>query len=216
MPITSPDVRSTPLSQSVYEFDAKTSFANLPLQPSFSGEYAASVNNPNIYGNALIDNMESIKQVDTMPTDYLSWHPSANPGGDVTYNQAMVWSNTSVKSGAINPATPSTESDTSKQVLSVSYKLLPNKEASIVYPISKIGVDYTKKLFLDFWMYSDGVTNDDITLALGSLNEDFDNTGILSTEDKNSDGILNPNEDIGIPFNHPDGVEIIGANNGRN
>ncbi|PKM92567.1 MAG: hypothetical protein CVU80_02680, partial [Elusimicrobia bacterium HGW-Elusimicrobia-4] len=75
--------------------------------------------------------------------------------------------------------------------------------------------DYTKKLFLDFWMYGDN-SGDEITFSLGSLNEDADSDGVMDTEDKNSDGILNPGEDTGIAFNHPDGsVTTIGIANGK-
>ncbi|MDD5688324.1 MAG: hypothetical protein PHE88_10880 [Elusimicrobia bacterium] len=217
-PLTSPDVHSTPESISVYEFDSRTTFANLPLKPSFSGEYAGSIKNPNIFGNALIDNMEGIKQADTMTTDKNYWKYSANISAEVTANSSLYWENIDVRMGDINSSTSQDEIETKKQVLYVAYKLNSNREASIVYPISRLGVDYTKKLFLDFWMYGNsiGSSGDEITISLGSLNEDADGDGILETEDKNSDGILNPGEDVGIPFHHPDGsITIIGANNGK-
>ena len=214
-PLTSPDVRSTPEGISVYEFDSKVSFSDLPLHPSFSGEYASSVRNPNIFGNALIENMEGIKQADTMSSDDDSWKYSSNISADVTANSSIYWLNTDVKSGEINPSVPENERDTKQQVLNISYKLNPNKEASIIYSISRLGVDYTKKLFLDFWLNGDN-SGDDITFSIGSLNEDADNDGVMETEDNNSDGLLNPGEDIGIPFHHPDGsITIIGANNGK-
>ncbi|MDO8734535.1 MAG: carbohydrate binding domain-containing protein, partial [Elusimicrobiota bacterium] len=209
-PLTSPDVRSTPESISVYEFDTKVSFSDLPLKPSFSGEYASSVRNPNIFGNALIENMEGIKQADTMSSDADSWKYSG-----ITANSSIYWINVDVKSGDINPFVPDDEKDTNQQILNISYKLNSNGEASIIYPISRLGVDYTKKLFLDFWMNGDN-SGDDITFSIGSLNEDSDVDGLMDTEDKNSDGILNPGEDTGIAFNHPDGsVTLIGADNGK-
>jgi len=213
-PLTSPDVRSTPESISVYEVDSLLSFPDLLFKPSFAGEFASSIRNPNIFGNAMIENMEGSKQADTMPTDMDFWKMSANPGAEQTAKDAIWLSNTDIKNVDINPNVPELDRDTKQQVLSVSYKLNPNKEASIVYPISKIGVDYTKKLFLDFWMYGDG-SNDEITFSVGTLNEDSDGNGTLETEDKNWDGILGPGEDIGIPFHHPDGITIIGAGNTR-
>jgi len=217
-PLTSPDVRSTPESISVYEFDTRASFTNIPLQPVISGEYAGSERDLNTFGNALVENMEGVKQADTMPTDKDSWKASNNPFSDANAKDAIIWDNIDVKNGDINPnpTIPERERDSTQQVLSINYKLNFNKEASIIYPISRIGVDYTKKLFLDFWMHGDN-SGDNISIALGSLNEDSDNDGILDTEDKNSDGILNPGEDIGITFNHPDGqkITIIGANNGK-
>lgn len=214
-PLTSPDVRSTPESISVYEFDSKVSFSDLPLHPSFSGEYASSVRNPNIFGNALIENMEGIKQADTMSSEDDSWKYSSNITAEVTANSSIYWINVDVNSGEINPSVPEDERDTKQQVLNISYKLNPNKEASIIYSISRLGVDYTKKLFLDFWMNGDN-SGDDITFSIGSLNEDADGDGGMDTEDKNSDGILNPGEDTGIAFNHPDGsVTLIGADNGK-
>ncbi|MBI5574219.1 MAG: hypothetical protein HY919_06680 [Elusimicrobia bacterium] len=215
VPLTSPDVRSTPESISVYEFDTKVSFSDLPLHPSFSGEYASSIRNPNIFGNALIENMEGIKQADTMSSDDDSWKYSANISADVTANGSIYWVNVDVNSGEINPSVSEEERDTKQQVLNISYKLNPSKEASIIYPISRLGTDYTKKLFLDFWMNGDN-SGDDITFSIGSLNEDADGDGLMDTEDKNSDGILNPGEDTGIAFNHPDGsVTLIGADNGK-
>src|SRR3989339_743232 len=214
-PLTSPDVRSTPESISVYEVDTRASFNNVPLQPVISGEYAGSTRDLNTFGNALIENMEGVKQADIMPTDRDSWKISSNPTSDVTTKDSFVWGNMDVKNGDINPSVPERERDSTQQVLSINYKLNAGKEASLIFPISKIGVDYTKKLFLDFWMYGDNSGNN-INIAAGSLNEDSDNDGILESEDKNSDGILNPGEDIGILFHHPDGqITIIGANNGK-
>ncbi|MFH1541458.1 MAG: carbohydrate binding domain-containing protein [Elusimicrobiota bacterium] len=214
-PLTSPDVRSSPESISVWEFDTKASFSNLPFQPSFSGEYASSIRNPNIFGNALIENMEGIKQADTMSSNAESWKYSANISADQTANSAVSWTNVDVKRVEINPSIQEEEKDIKQQILNVLYKLNQSKEASIIYPISRLGVDYTKKLFLDFWMYGDN-SGDEITFSIGSLNEDADSDGLMDTEDKNSDGIVNPGEDTGIAFNHPDGsVTLIGADNGK-
>ncbi|MEW6557408.1 MAG: carbohydrate binding domain-containing protein [Elusimicrobiota bacterium] len=214
-PLTSPDIHSTPESIAVYEFDTRTSFKHLPFQPSFSGEYAGSIRDPNTFGNAIIENMEGVKQADTFSTDDESWKYSANLSGDVTASGTFSWNNVEVKNGDINPSVPENERDAKQQVLNITYKLNSTREGSVIYPISKLGLDYTKKLFLEFWMYGDN-SNDEITVSLGSLNEDADEDDVLDTEDKNSDGVLNPNEDTGIVFNHSDGsVTIIGANNGK-
>ncbi|MFH0947914.1 MAG: carbohydrate binding domain-containing protein [Elusimicrobiota bacterium] len=215
-PLTSPDVHSTPESISVCEFDTKVSLINLPLQPAFSGEYASSVRNPNIFGNALIENMEGIKQADTMSSDDESWKYSANLSAAATVNGSIYWTNVDVKRSEINSSVPDDEKDSKQQVINISYKLLnTHQEASIIYSISRLGTDYTKKLFLDFWMNGDS-SGDEITFSIGSLNEDADGDGVMDTEDKNSDGVLNPGEDIGIVFDHPDGsITTIGADNGK-
>ncbi|MBN1383355.1 MAG: hypothetical protein JW983_00540 [Elusimicrobia bacterium] len=214
-PQTAPSVRSTPESIAVYEFDSRASFKNLPLQPSISGEYAGSVKNPNTYGNALIENMEGIKMISSMAINKLSWKYSANIAADVTEYDSLYWENVDVQNGIINPSVPEGERETNRQVLNIAYKLQTGKETSIIYSISRLGADYTKKLFLEVWMYGDG-SGDDVTLSIGSLNEDADGDGVLDTEDLNSDGILNSGEDVGISFNHPSGVvTTIGSANGR-
>lgn len=214
-PQTSPSVRSTPESIAVYEFDSKAAFKNLPLQPSISGEYAGSIKNPNIFGNALIENMEGIKMVSGTGMDKYSWKYSANVAAAATEVNSLYWDNIEVQNGVINPSVPESESETGRQVLNIAYKLPANREASLIYSISRLGADYTKKLFLEIWMYGDG-SGDEVTLSVGSLNEDADSDGLLDTEDKNSDGILNPGEDIGIVFNHPGGVvTTIGFANGK-
>ncbi|BDU50510.1 hypothetical protein [Haliovirga abyssi] len=87
---------------------------------------------------------------------------------------------------------------------------------------NKIKVDYSsdfkirKKLNISsknikkvsFWIYGDN-QNEDLTIKIGGLNEDFDNDGKLDTEDKNNNGYLDTNEDNGIDI----GGNLIGKNN---
>ena len=75
-----------------------------------------------------------------------------------------------------------------------------HEEASIVFPFSVTGVDFSQKTLLEVVMLGDP-GNNELNFHLGGVNEDADGDGVLDTEDVNGDGILQPSEDIGFLYN---------------
>jgi len=71
----------------------------------------------------------------------------------------------------------------------------------------KVELDLSNKNILTFDFFDDNVL-EKLIIKLGKKNEDFDEDGILDDEDKNKDGYLSKDEDIGIEL----GDNIIGQN----
>jgi len=221
---TIPSVRATPGSilildaNSDYSFDPQPFF---PFQTKISGELARSLNNPNTWGKAIIDNMEGVKLIDGMPTDKDLWQIASNPGGVITQEGAISWDNEDVKIKEFKPNADVGE-DEEQEVLKINYNLTGNATASIVYPISTRGVDYSQKESLELYVYGDG-KGEILEIRLGNIAEDADGDGVLETEDVNGDGTLNVGEDVGWAFSGwtGDDEEIylrggkIGYKNGR-
>ncbi|OGS24069.1 MAG: hypothetical protein A2314_01510 [Elusimicrobia bacterium RIFOXYB2_FULL_50_12] len=218
-PLTVPDVRTTPSSLMVFEADSRVQnvkVPHLPLNFSAGGEIALSNRNPNIMdgGKAIVESMEGIKQEDNASLYYESWQPGATPSGARYYKDDISWNNEDVSEKTINPAITDTD-DEKQQVLSIDYDLTRSNEVSIVQPFSATGIDFSRKLYIETWIYGDG-KGEDITFGYGSFSEDVDSSGALKTEDINNDGTLNPGEDTGWEFINPDGtVTRVGAGNGK-
>lgn len=214
---TVPDIRTTPTSLKVWEVDSKLQNIKVPLLPvtwSVGGEYAQSERNPNIMGKATVESFEGLKQDDSASINYESWQPGANPTIPGFYAQDVTLANEELNLRDINPNVDP-KRDEKTQVLSISYDVSRSTELSVIQSLSKVGMDYSKKVYLETWIYGDG-KGEDLNFSYGSFSEDADNTGVLKTEDLNGDGTLNAGEDIGWPFRNPDGsITRIGAGNGK-
>jgi len=238
-----PDIRQTSGSWLVTEADMHLKdliFNPIPfLKSSFSGEIAQSVRNPNTFGKALIDNMEGIQDETSVSLSKISWQVAATPtdvlfptSGSSQYLNAMGQVNLITQPGdnlvnnlvqtlSINPNAAALSGDQT-QILTVNYDLSRSSEAAIATVLSPGGIDFSKKLYLDMWMEGDGSaagpnpSQTQINVTLGQISEDFDNSHFLKTEDVNHNNTLDVNEDIGIPFQNPDGsVTTLGAGNLR-
>ncbi len=225
---TVPSVYSTPQSVLVLDIDSRVKIEHekFPLKTTISGEIAQSRFNPNLFGKAMIDNMEGAKLVSSIPLDKDFWQLSSNPTADeVTLKGALIWDNEDVKRREIvekiNPNWLEEVGESEEiDVMKLNYNLKSfDEEASVVYPISQVGVDYSKKMFLEMCIYGNG-EGEELEIHLGGINENADGAGIIGggpkSEDINADGVLGEGEDIGWPFVHPDGsVTFIGEDNGN-
>jgi hypothetical protein len=213
-----PDVRSTPSSLQVWETDGRIVNVSLPfglplVLNSLSAEYANSKKNPNVWNEAVVENMEGITLEDTVSTNKDFWHYGATLLGDVYKPDELYWENEDVFVKDINPQT--TTSNDKQQVLKVNYDLHTSSEVALIYSFSKVGLDFTKKIYLDINIYSDGTLGKGrLFLDLGQLKEDIDNDNILDTEDKNNNGKLDLDEDNGYEYNVGNEKYFIGKNNG--
>jgi len=198
---TIPSVRATPGSilildaNSEYSFDPQPFF---PFKTKISGELGRSLNNPNTWGKAIIDSMEGVKVIDGMPTDKDVWQIASNQGGVLTQEGAIIWDNEDVRIKEFKPNADVGE-DEKQEALKINYELTGNATASIVYPISNRGVDYSQKESLELYVYGDG-KGETLEVTLGSIAEDADGDETLDTEDVNGDGTLNVGEDVGWQF----------------
>jgi hypothetical protein len=236
-PTILPDVRSTPSSLMVLEADSRVDNVKVPLVPltmSVAGEVAQSRENPNLFGAAIVDSMEGIKQEEQAILDLDFWQYASNPaGGGVTRPGSLGIGDEDVRLTVINPRSQTTEAETLK-ILNLSYSLTNEpgtltdpEQASIVQALSRTGRDFSKKMFAEVWVQGSGSAGQgvDLVLDIGQFNEDADADGTLDTEDVNNDGTLNVGEDDGWSYSDPgpdglrgtadDSVVLIGPENGR-
>jgi hypothetical protein len=221
-----PDIRTTPSSLQVWETDAKINSVKIPLIPlqinSISLEYAENEKNPNIWDKAVVENMEGITLEDSVSTYRHMWYYSScsnvyipgsyNDKTDKLIGGELNWENEDVPVKEINPNKQTTYDK--QQVLKINYNLETSSEVAMAYMFSKYGLDFSKKLYLEIEYYSDG-GGGELYLDLGHMSEDIDNDNILDTEDKNSNGRLDYDEDTGFEYNGIDKKYYIGKSNGR-
>lgn len=246
-----PDIRQTSGSFFVSEADAH--FKDLIFNPfpylksSFAVEGARSQRNPNTFGKALIENMEGIKDETTANMSKLTWQIAATPGGSGAFANAMGivhvdnetgdnLTNNSFRTLDINPNASALPGDLT-QVLEIHYDLTRSQEASIAYVLSRTGVDFSKKQYVEMWVQGDGTNGSAggasgtlMDLTIGQINEDSDGTGgggftdihgahplgdrTPRTEDLNYNNTLDVNEDVGWTYRNPDNTTTqIGASN---
>lgn len=211
-----PDIRSAPTRTLLWEIDACYTNLKFPLIPlrmtNLSFEYAQSVRNPNTFGKALIDSMEGVKTIDSASLDKDYWYPASPSGYKIPL--AFALSKEEITLGEINPSLAADKKSEKQQLLVIDYNLTSSSLTSIIQPISKIGLDYTKKLFLETQILGDG-KEIEMDIEYGTFNEDADNDNLLETEDLNSDGVLNSEEDKGWFYHYDSSITPVGANNGR-
>ncbi len=211
-----PDITSTPRSNMVLDTDFSFKIPKsryFPLPTSISGEAARSIYNPNTLGKAMVDNMEGVKQKRSISSDPDSWQIAATPSGSAYSPGWMSLSEDDIYISEINNRVDSTN-DEKLKVLFMDYNLPSgdDKEASIVNAISRRGVDLSDKNSIELWIKGDG-SGTSIRLDFGNISEDADGTGELKSEDKNSNGTLDLNEDTGWKY-IKGSTYPIGADNG--
>jgi hypothetical protein len=210
---TVPNVTDLASSLLVYDFDLKLKDIKLlpGLKASFAGEFAQSRQNPNLNDRALIDNMEGIKQEDIASPLWQSWQIAANPNypgmkpGEAASDK-LSWTTEGIKVLEINKNAQA-GADETQQALSLTYDFsntASTQEASIAYPFSLSGLDFSQKTVLQITMLGDN-SNNLINFRLGGVDENADGSGALNTgnietsrtEDVNGNGVLDIGEDVG-------------------
>jgi hypothetical protein len=225
-PTGPPDVRATPSSLLVTEGDTiltGLTFGTLPLKTNLKLEAARSLNDPNLFGRAIVDSMEGIKQEDSSSLIEEAWFPSANPvsgasnlvsdfRGRENGASHLRWADTDVFTSDPN------DGSTSQKALNVAFSLntesgaLP-EQVSLVNVVSLAGRDFSKKTTLEVEIEGAGSAGAGVEMQIeyGIFNEDADGDGTLDTEDEIPlDGVLNLGEDIGYAFNGAGGDLVAG------
>lgn len=217
-----PDVRSTPASLLVTEGDSQVKglrFGDIPVTTNLGFEAARSAENPNLFGKAIIDSMEGIKQDDAVTLIKDVWQPASNPNsapfntsnrvsdfrGRENLDSHLRWADTDVQT-----TDPSDENATQK-ALELVYELntesaSTQEQLSLVTTLSQSGRDFSKKTTLEVELEvpsSEGA-GVEFLVEFGSFNEDADGDGFLDTEDTIPfDNTLNLGEDNGYTFDGP-------------
>lgn len=224
-PTAVPDVRSTPNSLMVLEADSQLKSVKIPFLPltmNMAGEIAQSRENPDLFGRALVESMEGVKQEDQTIMNAQFWQYASNPTVNSSTSSpigslimsplpsAFHVSDENIAIDKINPRVQNPNGET-QRVLVLDYNLSnSNAPVSIVQPLSTSGRDFSQKIFLDIWVQGagTGAPRADLIVNAGKFNEDADGDGSLDTEDLNNDGTLNQGEDVGVNFNDPgpDGI----------
>jgi hypothetical protein len=246
-PTIVPSVQNLPQSLMILEADGQLKDWTVPFTPaklSLTAEVAKSKDNPNVFGRAIIDSMEGVKQEIQAVMGPELWAPSANPanpfpnvgpGGTGGSRPDALWTSLSdeqLHTRDVNPAVDDKNNDKIR-VMDLPYSMQHRpggsdgdpQYISIVQNISKAGQDFSQKLYMEMWVQGAGSAGQgvDMRVDIGQLNEaaDGDTSGMLKTEDSNHDGTLNFGEDVGWLFNDAgsDGLHsgpvVIGAGNNR-
>jgi hypothetical protein len=185
-----------------------------PSRATVDGVVALSMPDPNSMGEVYIDDMEGVKQTTDIGSSMWLWHyGSVPPGKDTSTLGKYYWyqpnSEEWITRGDIFPNLPEDQKNDLASYLRVVFypqNSDPASWMSIINLISKTGTDLTKSRFLEFWVNG---TSGNIHIDIGrSMPEDIPRwtkdgsiagfNGIIDTEDKNQDGILDSDEDTGL------------------
>jgi len=200
-----------------------------PSLLTIQGAIATSIPNPNTMGFVYFDDMEANTMNFSLGVNRMNWHfgnvPDnlSSPGTyqDTSLLGQIYWysPNDWFRKEHLNPNLPENERNDNIQVLSVVVDPVNNDPSSFVsleQCFSKTGMNLTEFRFLEVWVYGD---NGNVYVDLGyNIPEDIARrtavndsiagwNGILNTEDRNHNGILDIGEDYGL-----DNTEGIDAN----
>lgn len=184
----------------------------------FNVTYNQSFPNPNIYGTAYIDDMESTEQSFELPISYRWWQRGAPPPG-YSLNKLckkLIWSTRSdtVKKRDINPDIPKEEQNDPVSAMLVTFRPLngdPDEWASLHTLISPEGFDFSKYDYIEVIIKGNkGLFGIDLATSMNENSFWRDKNDSLrgdpnkiESEDINPpNGQLEADEDIGL-----DGVE---------
>ncbi|MBA3065983.1 hypothetical protein FP828_05790 [bacterium] len=220
----SPSAGETPniyqTSPSTLLLDVNTSLSlnpksYFPFRINLTGEAARSENDPNKAGKAIVENMENIKQKDSVSTYEEQWKPGAiqTPAA----RGMLIWTEIDgIRMIDLNTSYYNGEDETS--ALALNYSAMPaGGQTALVYPISNEGADYTSKKYIEGYIWG-SEKNETVTIELGRFSEDADADGKLDKEDTNNDNFMNDGEDTGVQFNIYGSSAtwfVWGRNNGR-
>ncbi len=194
----------------------------LPSNLTINSKLALSNPQNNSAGKASIENMESVIVSNDISIDRKSWVygslPFAFTPENLSYN--YYWYNSIETKGNINDLIPQIEKTNDVSILNIFMKYEEssalNTFVTLNQLISRTGIDMSDMMFLEIWVKGD---EGELVIEVGkNMPEDMVRRkkdysfagpdGILQSEDKNNDGILDANEDTGL-----DGVAGDDAHN---
>ncbi|MBN1149996.1 cell surface protein SprA [candidate division WOR-3 bacterium] len=192
-----------------------------PSNLTIRGAVAFSMPNPNTKGFVYLDDMDGNKMSLNLGVSRANWHFGSIP--DDIFNNAPTYKDTSdlgmvywyspndwFSKGDLFPNLPETERDDEIQVLSLVIQPRngsTSSYASLQQCISKTGSDLSQFRYLEVWVYGDrGRVNidlgynitEDVARRTGVSDSIGGWNGVLNTEDRNRNGVLDIGEDVGL------------------
>lgn len=153
---------------------------------SLGAEAAQSKKDQNLFGYALVDNMDETKEYIKASTVYSDWRIGANPvPAGTSFFDAVKWDSQSVPLLEINPNAAAGKDDY-QNVLVINYDftkipaayLTTNDEVSLIFPISSSGADFTNKTLMELSMMGE-VNGPEMNISFGTFDERSDNYNYL-------------------------------------
>ena len=219
-PATVPQVGAYSKQLLVYGADVKGREIKLgdKVNVDFSAEAARSQKKQNMFGYAMVDSMNETKEQVGGSMIFKDWVIAANPNNQPNFLDAVRWDSQDLPALEINPHAIANSND-KQQVLVIDYDFTQGvdfdgrDEVSIVYPISKSGVDLSNKTSFELTILGEA-GGPKVNFTFGNISEYSDNSlgmntqcgaGVPKTEDVYCRNSLAPNEDIGWLYTNPDG-----------
>jgi hypothetical protein len=198
----------------------------VPLEINGYAEYAKSFKNVNIFGKALIDNMEASEDVVVLSLDERDWiyssRPSSLPAGvravlnyyyfrnpaspgvlkGIEYTAVAPKIPYSVKAGPYNIATGHVVSTvlslTAQRSLVLNFDGPGDYAAVVTRDLSTSAVDLSGMQYAEISYRYEGSADVNLYLDLGKINEDSNGDGVMQTEDLNLNGLLDSDPSTGF------------------
>lgn len=183
-----PNIGDTAKSLTTTEADFKVKDLQITedLDVSLGVEAAQSRKEENLFGYAMVDNMDQSKESVEASIVFNDWKIASNPSAKQNFLDAIHWDSQEVKSLEINPKSTASAKDTQNVLvidydfsLAKDYGISDNEnELSLVFPISDYGADFTNKTLLELSML--GIENGPyINISFGTMSEKSDNYEVI-------------------------------------
>ena len=173
------------MSQSITTMEADARIKDLKVADGFKisagGEIAKSRKNNNLFGYAMIENMQEVKEKISASTVFNDWQIASNPSGNTSFFNSINWDSEEINILDINPNAVA-NSNEKQNVLVINYDFTKvpdgykntSDEVSIVFPISNYGTDFTNKTLLEFTMLGE-INGPELNISFGTMDEMSDN-----------------------------------------
>ncbi|MDR0953547.1 MAG: hypothetical protein LBM71_05170 [Elusimicrobiota bacterium] len=182
-----PQVGNLATNLTVMEADFKMKDVEVAdgVKITLGAEAAQSRKDENLFGYALVDNMEETKEYIKATMNYKDWRFGSNPNGKTSFYDAIRWDSQDVNILEINPSAAASAND-KQSVLIIDYDFEKGlnhdgrDEVSLVFPISSFGVDFTTKTLLELALGGE-LNGPDINISFGTVDEisdDYSHNGI--------------------------------------
>lgn len=234
-PKTVPQIGDLSTSLTTMEADARIKDLQVTdgLKITAGAEAAKSKKDNNLFGYAMIENMQQIKERVSASMVFSDWKIASNPNENSSYFSSIKWDSQEIPVLEINPNAVA-NSNEKQNVLVINYDFegLPadRDEVSLVFPISNAGTDFTNKTLIELTALGE-TGGPGLNISFGTMDERSDNysvipagftpeeiyptcskyyvpggTAVPKTEDLRCTGQLTVSEDKGWVFVDPDGT----------
>jgi hypothetical protein len=188
--------------------------AESPSRLSLSAEVAASLPDPNTKGSVYIEDMEGVRDLRSFSLSREAWEP-ASPPPDVRWQDSRrVWwyvKDREIREKDLFPEAESRPGEAFIPVLEMDLKgpkydwagadpIPANQWAGLERLVSKNGSDYSDLRFMELWLRQKSGSGGTMMVDLGAVSENFYRpwNDSLHTEDKDHDGKLSDEENVGL------------------